>query len=67
MLGQRVGATRERVVERAHITRADVLADQHLVASKILEDHSDPLAQSALFPLPKVEPIQENPPFGGWV
>ncbi len=44
------------------VTRADVLADQHLIANEILEDHADTFAERALIPLLQIEPIEQDAP-----
>src|SRR5580698_8893588 len=55
------GAAPARLVfERAHVARADVLADQHLVAGEILEDHADALAQNGLVPILQIEPVEKD-------
>ena len=53
---RRGAAPARLVVEGAHIARADVLAHQHLIAGKILENHADALAQRGLIPLLRSSP-----------
>ena len=48
------------VLEVPLVARADVLADQHLVAREVLEDDADALAQRALVPLRQVEAVEQD-------
>jgi hypothetical protein len=52
------------IVEGAHIARADVLADDHLVAREILEDYADALSQRAFIPLFQIQAVKQDAPAG---
>src|SRR6185437_11371339 len=49
------------ILEIALVTRSHVLADAHLVAGEILENHADPLPQRALIEAREVFAVEENP------
>src|SRR5690606_20236586 len=52
------------VVEEPLVAGADVLADHHLVAREVLEDHADPLAERALVPLLEIPSVEQDPAGG---
>src|SRR3546814_209756 len=48
------------VLEVRHVAGADVLADAHLVAREVLEDHADALQQRGLVPLLQVAAVEQD-------
>src|SRR5882757_8750247 len=50
------------VLEELLIAGPHVLADEHLVAGKVLEDDTYPLAQGRLVPLGKILAVEQNAP-----
>ena len=49
------------VFEILLVARAHVFADQHLIAGKVLENDTQPLAQSRLVPLGQILAVEANP------
>jgi len=60
-------ATAWPVLDRLHAPESDVLADPHVIAHVVLENHSDLASQVLDRVIPQIDSVQQNTPGSGIV
>ena len=62
-----IGAVVEIAPHRLDLAHPDVLVEAHVVPNEILEDHADLATQRCQIVVAKIDPIEQDPAFGGVV